>query len=466
MRLPSFHKNIFHPKAFFGMSLPLLASALVSFSAFAQSKKAPYDMTIGGVKVIVQPSGNEIVEIRTLIKGGVQNYPAGKAGIESLAMNALTECGTANDSKNSFKDKLDKVSAQMSGDAGRDYSSLTMNCIRSDFATVWPLYVDALTTPKFDEKEFQRIQQDAINNLKAQASQPDYSIDKMAHETAFAGRDYAKSPEGTEATVTKLTVAETKAYYHSVLTRSRLLIVIVGEIDKPELAQKIGALLAAIPAGAPFSLKRERFDPTHNSFKAEKKDLATNYIQGVTPAPQPGTPDFNAFSLAARIFNDRHFLEVRTNNGLSYAPGAWFEGGLSPTFNISVSTTNPDKYLAVLKALMEKTRKTGFTPEEVKNMKTTYLTGTWYRQETNGAQAAALASNEILHNNWRRAITLNDDLKKLSVEDVNRAFNKYLTHITWVYQGDPAKASADAYTQVTPNGQALPPSKLSTQKNK
>lgn len=451
--------------SFYKKTLPLLASALLSISAFAQSKKAPYDMTIDGVKVIVQPSGNEIVEIKTLIKGGVQNYPADKAGIESLAINALTECGTARDSKNSFKDKLDKVSAQMSGEAGRDFSSLTMNCIRSDFATVWPLYADALTTPLFDEKEFQRIHQDAINILKAQASQPDYSIDKMAHETAFAGRDYAKSPEGTEATVTKLTVAETKAYYHTVLTRSRLLIVVVGEIDKAELEQKVGAMLAAVPAGAPFTLKRERFDPTHNSFKAEKKDLATNYIQGLTPAPQPGTPDFNAFSLAARIFYDRHFLEVRTNNGLSYAPATWFDGGLSPTFNIAVSTTNPNKYVAVLKTLVEKTKKQGFTPEEVKNMKTTYLTGTYYRQETNGAQATALASNEILHNNWRRAITLNEDLKKVSVEDVNRAFNKYLTHVTWVYQGDPAKATADLYTQVTPTGEKLPPSKLSTQKN-
>jgi len=455
MQLPSFYTK----------TLPLLASALLSLSTFAQSKKAPYDMTIQGVKVIVQPSGNEIVEIKTLIKGGVQNYPADKAGIESLAMNALVECGTTKDSKNSFKDKLDKVSAQMSSDAGRDYSSLTMNCIRSDFQTVWPLYVDALTNPLFDEKEFQRIHQDAINILKAQASQPDYSIDKLAHETAFAGRDYAKSPEGTEATVAKLNVAETKAYYRSILTRSRMLIVVVGEIDRSELEQKVGALLAAIPAGAPFTLKRERFDPTHNSFKAEKKDLATNYIQGLTPAPQPGTADFNAFSLAARIFYDRHFLEVRTNNGLSYAPATWFDGGLSPSFNISVSTTDPNKYVAVLKALMEKTKKQGFTAEEVKNMKTTYLTGTYYRQETNGAQASALASNEILHNNWRRAITLNDNLKKVSVDDVNRAFNKYLTHVTWVFQGDPTKATADLYTQVMPAAEKLPASKLSTQKN-
>ena len=98
-------------------------------------------------------------------------------------------------------------------------------------------------------------------------------------------------------------------------------------------------------------------------------------------------------------------------------------------------------------------------------MKTTYLTGTYYRQETNSAQASALAANEILHNNWRRAITLNEDLKKVSVEDVDKAFNKYLTHVTWVYQGDPTKVTAALYTGGNGPKEKLPSSKLATKKN-
>ena len=80
--------------------------------SFAQPSKA-YEMMVDGVKVIVQPSNNEIVEIQTIIKGGVQNYPANKQGIESLAMSALSECGTQHDSKDAFKDKLDKVSGNV-----------------------------------------------------------------------------------------------------------------------------------------------------------------------------------------------------------------------------------------------------------------------------------------------------------------------------------------------------------------
>jgi zinc protease len=443
-------------------AMPLLVAAVSMLPAAAQKGDA-FEMTVSGVKVIVQPSNNQIVEIQTIIKGGVQNYAAAKQGIESLSMSALTECGTENDSKNSFKDKLDKVSAQVYANAANDFSTISMNCIKGDFDAVWPLYADAIARPAFDEKEFSRIKQDAINSLRAQESQPDYSISNMAKQIAFAGKDNAKRPEGTVATVTKLTTAETKAYYHSVVTKSRMVIVVVGELDKAMLETKIAAMLANIPVGKPFILKKQLITPVANTFKAEKKDLATNYIQGVASAPAPGTADFNAFNLAMRIFSQRHFLEIRTKNGLSYAPQSWFDGGASPSANIAVSTTDPNKYIAVAKALIERTKKDGFTSDELRNMKTQYLTGFFYRQETNNAQASSIAANEVLHSNWRRALTISDDMKKVSLEELNTVFNKYISNMVWAYQGNPSKANPALFTGNAAKA-PLPKTKLNTKK--
>lgn len=439
----------------------ILAYLLIINSASAQGKEA-YEMTVSGVKVIVQPSNNEIVQIQTVFKGGVQNYPVEKAGIESLAITALTECGTESDNKNSFKNKLDKVSGRIYGSSMMDYSTVSLNCIREDLNTVWPLYVDALTKPAFDEKEFVRIKQDAINNIKEMASQPDNSLHKLAKTTAFAGMNYAKDPVGTEESVGKLTVAEAKNFYKTIATRSRMLLVVVADIDRSDLEQKISALLKLIPEGEPFMLKKELFSTRANTFKASKKELATNYIQAVASGPPPGSKDYNAFVLAMRIFYDRHFLEVRTKNGLSYAPYTYFDGGLTPSANIVVSTTDPNKYIVVLNKLIANTKK-GFTEEEVKNMKTTYVTSQYYREETNAAQANSLASNEVLHNNWRRAITLNEDLKNVTAKDVTGAFNKYLTNFVWVYEGDVTKVNPALYTSNI-TSEKLPPSSFKNKK--
>ena len=423
-----------------------ILSGLIPSLLLAQMGK-PYEMNINGVKVIVQPSGNEIVEIVTVIKGGVQNYPANKAGIETLAISALTECGTLKDEKNSFKNKLDKVSAQVGGSTNMDFASFRMNCIKNDFDAVWPLYVDAMTIPKFDAKEFDRIKQDAITALKADESDPDNSIDRMARQVAFTGKNYAKEPKGTVATITTLTAADTKKYYQSIFTRSRLLIVVVGELDKQKLEGYIKSFLSKVPAGAPFTPKKEAYKPAVTTIKPVDKELATNYVQGIMSAPMPGTPDYNAFILATRIFYDKHFLEIRTNNGLSYAPAVWFSGGLTPYANIYVTTTDPNKYIAVARQLIDKIKKEGFKKEDLKDMKATYATNVYSRQETNTAQAAALATNEVLHNNWQRANTIKDEMKKVTVADLNRVFKTYVNNITWVYQGNTKQVDPKLYTQ-------------------
>ena len=424
----------------------ILALIALPVTLPAQMGKA-YDMNINGVKVIVQPSGNEIVVIKTFVRGGVQNYPVDKAGIENLALNALTECGTKKDDKNSYKDKLDRVSAQVSGNTTMDYAAFTMNCIKSDFNTVWPLYSDAMLTPRFDAKEFDRIKQDAINFIRANESNPDNAIDKMARQTAFVGKNYAKDPQGTVASVTKLTAEETRKYWHSIFTRSRLVIVVVADIERSDLEAKMKELLAKVPAGTPMVIKKESYVPAANTFKPQQRDNATNYIQGITGGPQPGTADFNAFVLAMRVFSSRHFVEIRSKNGLSYAPGAWFTAGNSNYANIYVTTTEPDKYIAVARQLIDKVKTEGFTAEELKNIKTQYLTGVYYRQETNDAQASALGSNEIVHGNWKRANTIKDDIKKVSLEQMNAVFKKYINNITWSYQGDPKKVNAVLFTQ-------------------
>lgn len=422
-------------------------SGLLQAQAPSSSSAKPYDMMINGVKVIVQPSGNDIVVIQTVIKGGVQNYPDNKAGIENLAITALTECGTTRDDKNTFKNKLDKVSAQVGGNSGMSFASFTLNCIKGDFEEVWPLYTEAMTSPRFDAKEFERIKQDAINAIRSNESNPDNAINKLAKQTAFAGKDFAKDPQGSIETVSKLTAPETKKYWQSVFTRSRMVIVVVADLDKDVIEKKIKDFLAKVPMGAPFMAKKETYTPAANTFKPQERENATNYVQGIASGPRPGTADYNAFSLAMNIFASRHFLEVRSKHGLSYAPGAWLSTGNTTYANIYVTTTEPDKYIAVARALIDTIKMNGFTAAELKNEKTSYLTGIYYRDETNQAQAASLAANEVLHGDWKRSIKIKDDINKVTLEQLNSTFKKYFNNITWVYQGDPKKVNPVLYTQ-------------------
>ena len=438
--------NILNPKLIDMKKLFFCVLVLAGLSCSAQQNK-PYDLTINGVKVIVVPSGNEIVQVDMVFKGGVQNYSADKAGLEKLALNALTECGTKKEDKNSFKNKLDEVEAYIYGSAGRDASHFQMNCIKGDFETVWPLYVEALTEPKFDAKEFARIKEDAMNSLRQQESNPDAALQRLAMETAFKGMDYSKWPSGTIANFEKFTPEDAKAYYHSIFTRSHIFLVVVGDISKEEIQEKMSSLLNKIPQGKPFVLKRTTYIPQENTFVAKQRDVATNYIIGISAAPAANSKDYFAAMLASGLFYDKAFLEVRTKNGLSYAPSAYISSGLTPFSAMYVTTKQPDKYIAVARNMVDNIKKEGFPADDIKNQKNTYATYQYYQNETNGSLCFMVANAELLQGDWHHAFTLKDDLKKVSPDEVNKVFNKYIGNFTWVYQGDPKQVSPVLFTQ-------------------
>ena len=53
----------------------------------------------------------------------------------------------------------------------------------------------------------------------------------------------------------------------------------------------------------------------------------------------------------------------------------------------------------------------------------------------------------MIHGNWRRATDIKDEMEKVTLADLNRVFNKYVTNITWAYQGNPKQVDAKLYTQ-------------------
>jgi predicted Zn-dependent peptidase len=419
---------------------------LLSFLAKAQETK-PYEMMINGVKVVVVPSGNEIVQVDLMIKGGVQNYTKEQAGIEKMAMTALAECGTLKRDKNSFKNALDEVDAQVYGFAGRDAAHMVLNCIKGDFETVWPLYVEALTMPKFDAKEFARIKEEAITQLREQEGNPDASLQKLAMQTAFKGMDYEKWPSGSLESLQKLTPAATKAYLSTALTRSKIFIVVVGDVTKEDVQQKMTALLSKIPKGKPFMLKRDAYVPKENSFASQEREVATNYIMGMSSAPASNSKEYYPATLASRLFYQKAFLEVRTKQGLSYAPAAYISQGLTPFSAMYVTTKEPDKYIAVVRNMVDKIKTEGFPEDDIKDVKTTYATAQYYNSETNGALAGMVCNMELLQGDWRKAFTLKEDFKAVPAEEVNRVFNKYIGKFTWIYQGDPKVVNKTLFTQ-------------------
>jgi len=168
---------------------------------------------------------------------------------------------------------------------------------------------------------------------------------------------------------------------------------------------------------------------------------------GVSSAPASNSKEYLPAALASEMFYNKMFLEVRTKNGLSYAPAAFIAPGLTPYSILYVTTKEPNSYIAVARHTLDNLRKDGFPADDVKNTKTTYSTYQYYQNETNSSLCEFVAFAEMQLGDWHRAFTLKEDLQPITPAEVNAVFSKYVGNFTWVYQGDPKQVNQTLFTQ-------------------
>src|SRR6476469_7320017 len=104
---------------------------------------------------------------------------------------------------------------------------------------------------------------------------------------------------------------------------SRLLLVVVGDLNPAEVRDLVTASFGKLPKG---NYKPETVPPLvfeKSSVEVTPRDLPTNYIQGLFTAPSLTAPDIYPMRVASSLLRDRVFEEVRVKKNLSYAPDAF-----------------------------------------------------------------------------------------------------------------------------------------------
>jgi len=426
------------------LSLILLIAG--SAVVMAQSETTSFD--VDGVKVIFKPTQKNIINVRMYYRAGVSNYPASKAGIESFAIEATTQCGTKKYSGNEFKDIADKYSILISGSSVQDYGFIQLNCMGKYFNNAWDLFTEAVMNPTFNENEVQLLKNKLITRTKGFQSSPDTHLNQLIVQNGFDGTAYATDPDGTEESLNALTADDLKSYYNTILNKNAIFLVVVGKIDKEELISKVRASFAAMPARpyTPVVYQLPAFND--NKLLVEKRDLSTNYIGAIMNSPRFTSADFVPFRMGIGVFSGLLFRQLRTNLHLSYSQGAHVEMKQMPYAEMHVSTTKPKEAVNAMTALLKKVKSVVFNERGLEEMKGGFITSNYIRQQSSAALAGNLGNAEIL-GGWEYEENLPAMIDKVTAEDINRALNKYIIGLRWSYLGNQALAddAADAFKQ-------------------
>ena len=425
-------------------------------NAQANTKEINYE----GLKIIFKKTPKEVITASLFIKGGTANISEAQQGLEPLALNLALKGGTKNLNKDDFAAKADKLGTSFNASAAKDYSKMTMTCLKDKWAESWAMFTDAILNPAMDENEGQVMKAQMVSGAKQQEADPDAYLRKMATEGLFKGSDYAKNPNGTPASLEAITVADAKKYYGSLLGKKRCYLVVVGNIEEQDLLNNIKTTLAKLPVG------QEPKKPSYKSVTSpttniKDRAIATNYILGTLNAPRYFTADGPLFEFAMSILYDRYFVELRTKRSLSYAPGAFYNRNTiqQPTANLYISTIDPKQSLQVMTDIINDIKKNGFTDKEVKDKKKAYLTEYYMTNEASSFQASELGFCEA-SGNWRLFDEINSKIDLVKTADLNTTFSKYMKTIDWNYLGKEDKVAKGDFKQLAPLDEKLPNSQL------
>lgn len=425
----------------------LLAPVLLAAPAGAQS--AVSEFQTGGLDVILKRIQNTpVVSAVLYLKGGSAVLKPEQAGIESFLFTAATR-GTENYPKERLNALLERMGTGLGVDAQFDYTGLTMRCLREHFDASYDIFADVVQHPEIDSAEVEIVRQQMLTGLKQETENPDGYVFRIANNLFYAGHPYEIYYRGTEESVGAFSRGDLLAYHRRSFVKSRMLLVVVGDIDRKDLEARIGATLAALPQGSytppdlPAVLEREGA-----RIEIVEREIPTTYIRGVHAAPPITSPDFYPFTIATSILRDRLFEEVRTKRNLSYAVSSGHAQRRTNYALVSFNTTAPDTTLKVIFEQVERLKNEPIPEKELKSQISLFITRYFLRLETAASQNEFLARYEIVGDGWEETERFVDMLRRVGPGDVQRVARKYMRNYHFGILGDPEKVDRQLFTSM------------------
>ena len=352
-----------------------------------------------------------------------------KAGVLGLMGGMLNE-GTRTKTKAVFDEAVDQIGAEVSLSAnGGSASALTRY-----FNEAFLLMTEALKEPAFEESSFDKLKVQTITGLKSSEK----SVKDIAGRVTPALLYGVNHPSGefeTEASVSKLTLADVKAAYTKYVTPSRGFLIFVGDI-KPEQAKELAVKALGNWKGATLTLPQPPVVKNPMTTEVDLVDVSNavqSEIRVANLVQLPlSSPDYFAVLLANQILgggSDSYlFKNLREKRGFTYGAYSNINAGRFQTaFIASASVRNEKTDSAVIEFIKEikRIRTQKVDAGELARAKALF-NGNFALGMENTARIASFATNILLNNlpkDFYR--TYLQKLNAVTVEDVQRVAAKY-----------------------------------------
>ncbi|MFN0100027.1 MAG: M16 family metallopeptidase [Gemmatimonadaceae bacterium] len=394
---------------------------------------------VAGVTVIYRHTRTSLFVANLYLLGGVRLATPQTAGLESMLLE-VTERGTKKYPGESLRRAMARTGSEIGVGAQEDFTIYGLRTTTDRVDSTWSLYADRLMQPTLADADVEFVRENRIAALRQREDSPDALLEYLADSVAYVTYPYALSAVGTDRSVATITGAQLRDFQRTQMVKSRMLLVVVGNIPRAKLESLVRGTLGTLPQGdykweAPALLDQRPGSNVH----IVSRRLPTNYVLGWWSGPPAGDRDVPALRVATAILQGRLFAEVRSRRNLTYAVEARFRDRALTSGGLYVTTTRPDVTLDVMRDQVRSLQQETIPTEYLAPLVQQFITEYFLDNETTGAQADFLARAELFRGDFRAGERFIADLQTVTGEDVRRVASTWMRNIRFTYIGNPSQ---------------------------
>lgn len=377
-----------------------------------------------------------VLDAYALFRAGSLYEPTARPGVAQLTASQLRNGGTASLAYDALNEELEVMGASIEASISAEGISLSLNGLAKDADRGLQLFAEVIRHPIFDPKPLQTSKGRIIEDLRRLPDSPSRLLAREFTRVMYTEAHPLGRPL-TPAQVEAIQREDLQAYYRRFFHPNNMLLAVVGDFGREEMAAKILALFGEWPPVPALDLPP--LPKVQPRFERGVYIVPRTLVQASLALGHFGinrfNPDRYAIELMDRIlggggFTSRIMERVRTEEGLAYSVGTAFPTSsrdISP-FRAILQTKNENVPRAVTAILEEMSRiqQEPVTGEELEAAKEAIINSFVFRFTSRSGTVVRLLTLEFDDYPSDYYETLLNRYRAVTVADIQRVAKQYL----------------------------------------
>lgn len=378
-----------------------------------------------------------IISMNLVLNSGGTTDPQDRAGLASMTA-ALLDDGTKTRSAVEIANQLQSIGALLGTGSGWDSANVSMQTLSGNADKALEIYADVITNPTFPEDEISTLRNRTLVAFKQRKDNPN-AIANIVYNSLLYGKNhpYGKSLGGDETSIKAINRAEIEKFYATYYRPNNATLIVVGDTDSKTMLPKLEKAFANWKTGEvpQTSIPTETTFDKPGIYIVDKPGAAQSVVTIGQVGVARNNPDFFPLQVMNSIlggqFSARVNMNLREEKGYTYGARSGYDfrrgaGPFAASADVQTAVTK-ESVQEFLKELNGIRGAIPVTPAELEYNKQSLIRRYPAGFETVGQISGQLA-NLVVYN--LPDSYFNEYISKIqsvTVEEVNRVANKYLT---------------------------------------